>query len=88
MPGHEPYYRQRLNNELQRIGDLVNLRYEFATIGPLHEATWRATAKSEGALVLNHLLTASQYGAFRTGWGTATRNPKLKKPQHRPRITS
>lgn len=59
MPAHEPDYRQRLNNELQRIGDLVNLRYEFATIGPLHEATWRATARSKRpyliVLLTNHI---------------------------------
>ena len=55
MPGQEPYYRQRLNNELQRIGDLVNLRYEFATIGALHEATWRATAKSQKSLLLGSI---------------------------------
>lgn len=42
----ESGYRQKLNNELQRIGDLPNLRYEFATVGPLHQATWTATATS------------------------------------------
>lgn len=89
MPVHEPDYRQKLNNELQRIGDLVNLRYEFTTIGRLHEATWRATARSERSLILGAiLLTTSQYGAIPMGWAMATRNPRPKKLQHRPRITS
>ena len=46
IPFIESGYRQKLNNELQRIGDLPNLRYEFATVGPLHQATWTATATS------------------------------------------
>ena len=48
---HEPDYREALHNELQRIDNLVNLWYEFDAIGPLHEATWTATARSKSSLV-------------------------------------
>jgi hypothetical protein len=88
MPAHGPDYRQRLNNELQRIGDLVNMRYEFTTIGPLHEATWRATVRSKRAPFFVRFIDWFQYGGFPTEWATAIRNPRLKKQQHRPHITS